>query len=80
VQTIVLAAYLLAFACILCCFETHIGFVARLAAANFGFLYNAKGRAVFLLFIGILCLRWGRAAAAAAAPALLQLACARALL
>ncbi|CAM9099059.1 unnamed protein product [Chrysoparadoxa australica] len=52
----VLACYLLAFSCILCCFETHLKFIAKLIAANFGFLYNAKGRAIFLLFIGLLCL------------------------
>jgi COPI associated protein len=55
--TIVLACYLFAFACILCCFETHLKAIARKIAENFGFLYNAKGRAVFLLFVGILCFR-----------------------
>ncbi|KAG5182426.1 hypothetical protein JKP88DRAFT_348871 [Tribonema minus] len=58
-QTLVLAVYLFAFACILCCFETHISFIASLAASNFGFLYNAKGRALFLLFVGILCFSFG---------------------
>lgn len=38
-----------AFSCILCCFETHLKVVAKTIAANFGFLYNAKGRAVFLI-------------------------------
>ncbi|CAM9906733.1 unnamed protein product, partial [Choristocarpus tenellus] len=51
----VLACYLFAFSCVLCCFETHLKVVAKTIAANFGFLYNAKGRAAFLMFIGILC-------------------------
>ncbi|CAM9503321.1 unnamed protein product, partial [Ectocarpus sp. 6 AP-2014] len=51
----VLACYLCAFSCILCCFETHLKVVAKTIAANFGFLYNAKGRAVFLIFVGVLC-------------------------
>lgn len=38
-----------AFSCILCCFETHLKVVAKTIAANFGFLYNAKGRAIFLI-------------------------------
>ncbi|CAN0112292.1 unnamed protein product, partial [Hapterophycus canaliculatus] len=50
----VLAVYLFAFSCILCCFETHLKVVAKTIAANFGFLYNAKGRAVFLVFVGVL--------------------------
>mmetsp|Transcript_3243 Transcript_3243/g.5033 ORF Transcript_3243/g.5033 Transcript_3243/m.5033 type:complete len:239 (+) Transcript_3243:120-836(+) len=58
-KKLVLAIYLFAFACILCCFETHIKYVATLAAANFGFLYDAKGRAIFLFFIGILCISFG---------------------
>ncbi|CAN0026734.1 unnamed protein product, partial [Discosporangium mesarthrocarpum] len=55
----VLACYLFAFSCILCCFETHLKVVAKTIAANFGFLYNAKGRAVFLLFVGFLCFSFG---------------------
>ncbi|CAN0181792.1 unnamed protein product [Scytosiphon promiscuus] len=51
----VLAVYLFAFSCILCCFETHLKVVAKTIAANFGFLYNAKGRATFLVFVGVLC-------------------------
>ena len=38
-----------AFSCILCCFETHLKVVAKTIAANFGFLYNALGRAIFLV-------------------------------
>ncbi|CAM9366875.1 unnamed protein product, partial [Phaeothamnion confervicola] len=55
----VLACYLFAFACVLCCFETHLKVVAKTIAANFGFLYNAKGRAAFMLFVGILCFSFG---------------------
>lgn len=52
---VVISVYLFAFACILCCFETHLRMIARIIAGNFGFLYNAKGRTIFLLFVGILC-------------------------
>ncbi|CAM9290115.1 unnamed protein product [Pylaiella littoralis] len=55
----VIASYLFAFSCILCCFETHLKVVAKTIAANFGFLYNAKGRAAFLVFVGILCFSLG---------------------
>eukprot|EP00904_Undaria_pinnatifida_P004481 jgi/Undpi1/14033/HiC_scaffold_9.g03684.m1 len=51
----VLACYLFAFSCILCCFETHLKVVAKTIAANFGFLYNAVGRAIFLVFVGVIC-------------------------
>ena len=54
---VVISCYLFVFACILCCFETHLRVIARIIAGNFGFLYNAKGRTVFLLFVGILCFR-----------------------
>lgn len=45
----VLAFYVLAFSCLLCCFEFNLRQVAKHIANNFGFLYDAKSRAVFLV-------------------------------
>jgi len=45
----VLAFYVLAFSCLLCCFEVNLRQVAKHIATNFGFLYDAKSRAVFLV-------------------------------
>lgn len=48
----VLACYTVAFGCLLCCYETHLKQVSKLIAKNFGFLYSAKSRCIFMLFIG----------------------------
>ena len=48
----VLAAYLIIFACLLCCFETHLKQVSKIIALNFGFMYSARSRSIFMLFIG----------------------------
>lgn len=48
----VLALYLVMFSCLLCCFETHLKQVSKLIALNFGFMYSAKARCVFMLFVG----------------------------
>jgi hypothetical protein len=48
----VLACYVVAFSCLLCCFETHLKQVSKVIAVNFGFLYSAKSRSVFIMFIG----------------------------
>lgn len=48
----VLACYTVAFGCLLCCYETHLKQISKLIAKNFGFLYSAKSRCVFMLFIG----------------------------
>jgi hypothetical protein len=50
----VLGCYVAVFACLLCCFETHIKQVSKLIASNFGFMYSAKSRAVFMVFVGTL--------------------------
>ncbi|GAB5030112.1 golgi apparatus membrane protein tvp15 [Nannochloropsis oceanica] len=55
----VLAFYVLAFSCLLCCFEFNIRQVAKHIANNFGFLYDAKSRATFLVFVGVLCFSLG---------------------
>ena len=38
-----------AFSCLLCCFEFQLKQVAKIIASNFGFLYDAKSRAIFLV-------------------------------
>eukprot|EP00600_Ochromonadales_sp_CCMP1393_P003425 CAMPEP_0174988304 /NCGR_PEP_ID=MMETSP0004_2-20121128/20051_1 /TAXON_ID=420556 /ORGANISM="Ochromonas sp., Strain CCMP1393" /LENGTH=273 /DNA_ID=CAMNT_0016241505 /DNA_START=1038 /DNA_END=1856 /DNA_ORIENTATION=- len=48
----VLACYLVVFACLLCCFETHLKQVSKVIALNFGFMYSARARCVFMCFIG----------------------------
>ena len=48
----VLACYTLIFACLLCCYETHLKQISKLIAKNFGFLYSAKSRCMFMVFIG----------------------------
>ena len=58
-STAVLSIYVMAFSCLLCCFETHLKAVSIAITENFGFLYNAKGRATFLVFVGLLCFSQG---------------------
>jgi hypothetical protein len=48
----VLSVYVMAFSCLLCCYETHLKQVSKVIAFNFGFLYGAKPRACFLVFLG----------------------------
>jgi hypothetical protein len=48
----VLACYVMIFACLLCAFETHLKQITKVIALNFGFLYSAKSRGVFMIFIG----------------------------
>lgn len=48
----VLACYVMVFSCLLCCFETHLKQISKFIALNFGFMYSAKARAVFMIFIG----------------------------
>jgi COPI associated protein len=47
----VLACYIMAFSCLLCCFETHLKQVSKVIAVNFGFLYSGYSRAAFLFFV-----------------------------
>jgi hypothetical protein len=42
-------AYVRSFACLICCFEFQLKQIARIIAKNFGFLYDAKSRAIFLI-------------------------------
>lgn len=37
------------FSCLLCCFEVPLKQTAAVIANNFGFLFNGKSRAVFLI-------------------------------
>ena len=52
----IVAFYVYCFALLLCCYETHITTLAEIIARNFGFLYNWKGRMVFLLLVAFLCI------------------------
>ena len=54
-STFVVALYVSCFGCLLCCFETHLAVVARTIAENFGFMYSAKGRFLFLVLLSTLC-------------------------
>ena len=53
------ACYLMAFSTLLCCFETHLKAVSTMITDNFGFMYSAKGRAAFLVFVAMLCFSQG---------------------
>jgi len=48
----VLACYVVVFSCLLCCFETHLKQISKIIALNFGFLYSAKSRSAFMIFVG----------------------------
>lgn len=48
----VLACYVVVFSCLLCCFETHLTQISKFIALNFGFMYSAKSRAAFMIFLG----------------------------
>jgi hypothetical protein len=50
-----LAIYLLFFSCLICCFEIAFKRVTVLLVQNFGFLYSAGGRFLFLSFVAVLC-------------------------
>eukprot|EP01041_Mallomonas_annulata_P008247 gene8247-16964_t len=54
ITTGVLACYVMIFACLICCYETHLKQVSKIIALNFGFMYSAKHRCVFILFVGII--------------------------
>jgi hypothetical protein len=54
-STSFLAAYLMLFASLLCCYECGLRMVATYLVQNFGFLYNPIGRFCFLLFVGFIC-------------------------
>jgi hypothetical protein len=48
----VLGCYVVVFASLLCCYETHLKQVSKTIALNFGFLYHAKSRTAFMFFVG----------------------------
>eukprot|EP01038_Epipyxis_sp_PR26KG_P011475 gene11475-15369_t len=48
----VLACYVVVFSCLLCCFETHLKQISKIIALNFGFMYSAKSRSLFMIFVG----------------------------
>ncbi len=48
----VLACYVVIFSCLLCCFETKLKMVSKIIATNFGFMYSAKARVVYMIMVG----------------------------
>ena len=48
----ILGCYVVVFSCLLCCYETHLKQVSKLIALNFGFLFSAKSRCIFMIFVG----------------------------
>lgn len=51
----VLSCYVVVFSCLFCCFETHLKQVSKIIALNFGFMYSAKSRSLFMIFVGKCC-------------------------
>jgi len=51
----IIGAYVSCFGCLFCCYETHLKQVSVFIADNFGFLYNAKARCLFMMLIATLC-------------------------
>ncbi|KAJ1452156.1 hypothetical protein M885DRAFT_528011 [Pelagophyceae sp. CCMP2097] len=58
-DTAIISLYIWFFAIMLCCFETHLKAVSKVIASNFGFLYHAKGRLLFLVLLATLCFGLG---------------------
>jgi len=54
-SVLVISVYVACFGCMLCCFETHAKTVSAVLSENFGFMYSAKGRFVFLVLLSTLC-------------------------
>jgi len=50
----ILSLYAMSFGCLLCCFELRLKAITALIVKNFGFMYNPRGRVVFLLCCGFL--------------------------
>jgi len=48
------AIYIIAFSAILCCFETQLGFIERIAYRDCGFMFRWQGRIIFFVFVGTL--------------------------
>lgn len=48
-----IALYLTVFSCLICCFEIAFRQVALFIVQNFGFMYHAPGRTIFLIFVAI---------------------------
>lgn len=54
-STFFVCCYVFFFSVLICCFELALRSVARFLAQNFGFLYSALGRCIFLVFVAALC-------------------------
>jgi len=57
VSTAFICFYVLFFAVLLFCFEFGLMMVAKLIASNFGFMYSASGRLVFMCIVAGMCFR-----------------------
>jgi len=54
------AFYIFLFSILICCFEAQLfGFISSMIAINFGFMYNIIGRWIFLIFVGVMCMKLG---------------------
>ena len=53
ISSSLLAFYLTIFSCLICCFEISLRRVSLLIVQNFGFMYSAFGRILFLIFVAI---------------------------
>jgi hypothetical protein len=51
----VMCLYVFFFGMMVCCFELQLKAVAQYIAGNFGFFFDAKLRALFLIFVAMLC-------------------------
>jgi len=51
----VISFYLFAFAILIFTFECHVSFLGKVIADNLGFMYQAPGRASFMILLGMLC-------------------------
>jgi len=62
---ILASIYVIAFSCLLCCFELHLGFIERVIYRDCGFMFRVYGRLLFFLFVGTLSFALGTVGIAA---------------
>ncbi|GMI43736.1 hypothetical protein TrCOL_g13539 [Triparma columacea] len=55
VTVMVMCMYVFFFGMMVCCFELQLKAVAQYISGNFGFFFDAKLRALFLIFVAMLC-------------------------
>jgi hypothetical protein len=54
ISTLFIALYLFFFAVLICAFECALKMCSAIVVENFGFLYNATGKTIFLTFVAVL--------------------------